>query len=79
MSCVWPHHVTTLFGVDPCPVSELPQVCTCGQPITYAVEVTFFAWSGVDMGPTSSDPPTGVPTSMVVCPDEGVEQALKKS
>lgn len=41
MSCIWPHHVTTLVGVPPCPVEDLPQTCTCGSTLTYSDDLVF--------------------------------------
>lgn len=38
--------IDTLFGVTPCPIEELPTICVCGQPLTYAEEVMFINIDG---------------------------------
>lgn len=43
MDCIWPHHVTKLMGVPPCPVEDLPQTCTCGSIITYSDDLVFIS------------------------------------
>lgn len=40
--CPFKHDdINTLFHVQPMPVEDLPTVCTCGEPLTYADEVAF--------------------------------------
>jgi hypothetical protein len=34
-------NIDTLFGVALVPIEDLPTVCTCGAPLTYADEVAF--------------------------------------
>ena len=37
-------NIETLYGVKPMPVEDLPTVCTCGRPLTYADEVLFVSF-----------------------------------
>lgn len=40
--CPWPHdNISILSGVEPTPIADLPKICVCGHPITYAKEVIF--------------------------------------
>lgn len=40
--CLFPHeNISILFGVPEMPIEDLPKVCTCGAPLTYADEVAF--------------------------------------
>jgi len=40
--CPFKHdNIDTLYGVIPIPIEGLPQVCTCGAPLTYADDVAF--------------------------------------
>jgi len=43
VNCPFKHdNIDRLFGVPVMPVEELPKVCTCGAPLTYADTVMFF-------------------------------------
>lgn len=40
--CDFKHdNIDTLYDTPVVPIEELPAVCTCGQPLTYADAVTF--------------------------------------
>ena len=42
MSCNFEHtNIDTLFGVEPVAHADLPKICTCGAPLTYAATVVF--------------------------------------
>lgn len=42
MSCPFIHdNIAKLYNTPPCKIEELPKVCTCGAPLTYADEVVF--------------------------------------
>lgn len=40
--CDWEHvNIAVLRGVTVMPIEDLPKVCSCGRPLTYADEVCF--------------------------------------
>jgi hypothetical protein len=43
MDCIWPHHITKLYGVPVTPVECLPKRCSCGAQLIYADPVIFIS------------------------------------
>ena len=48
-------NIHTLYGVPAAPIEQLPTVCVCGHPITYAEEVAFVNGPALDTTDASAN------------------------